>query len=599
MFGSKKFWGMIVATSVIFYAGCSSEVDPASTGDAPKEIDYKVSACADISDSEVQAELDEATNSSIGIFQALASGDFDSAKVVSAKTKSTFKTILTDNPKNCGAQLGYAVTIISDLVNNKDVNDLYNRVTNEEPSTLLNVDPESYSKILMKTSVLAKSSEQPLITDQVQSAIARGVLPAIDSAIVLLRNIANTEGFSFTFTVEGKTVELDKGEIAPALGVLYFAKAYLIAAASINIDASKDKSYQWALTLSDMNSSDFENLSTEQRAALDHVTGLLSSNSPFTTVRDGWESSWKSIPALLDTAISNVQEGLEYGIEEYNDPKNSQENDLYVVGLDEEADVSPQDLQEAIDSMESIKGYLRGPVEIDITDSLSITVNISKFFTITDGFQDFLPYYKLTDYSTWMAPPPEVMVWEEYLNWELDGSAAAYEIEEAVTSLYEGEVDYLWEGNDAYYVELYTSDYEYNRVPVYIDGCSYTIGDGDVAHQLSTTSCKDSNGTIMYQNFNATLPNILIFTDAAGKETLPAYKLTLPKNEDGDKWTISDMKEIIIFPDPTFHGVFPNIKTQDDIWNLIEDIYNLVSSYEDEEDEYIITPVEETNIIYI
>ena len=174
------------------------------------------------------------------------------------------------------------------------------------------MDPESYSNILMKTIVLEKSSEQPLITDQVQSAIATGVLPAIDSAIVLLRNIANTEGFSFTFTVEGRTVELDKGEIAPALGVLYFAKAYLIAAASINIDASKDKSYQWALTLSDMNSSDFENLSTEQRAALDHVTGLLSSNSPFTTVRDGWESSWKSIPALLDTAISNVQEGLEY-----------------------------------------------------------------------------------------------------------------------------------------------------------------------------------------------------------------------------------------------------------------------------------------------
>ncbi len=37
-------------------------------------------------------------------------------------------------------------------------------------------------------------------------------------------------------------------------------------------------------------------------------------------------------------------------------------------------------------------------------------------------------------------------------------------------------------------------------------------------------------------------------------------------------------EEIIIFPDPTFHGVFPNIKTQDDIWNLIEDIYNLVSN---------------------
>lgn len=582
MFGTKKLWGMIVATSVIFYAGCSSDGDPASTENAPTEVDYKVSACAIVSDSEVQAELNEATNSSIGIFQALANGDFEGAKEVSAYTKSTFKTILTENPKNCGAQLGYAVTIISDLVNNKDVNDLYNRVTSEEPSTLLNVDPESYSKILMKTSVLAKSSEQPLITDQVQSAIATGVLPAVDSAIILLRNITNTEDFSFTFTVEGKTIELDKGEFAPALGVLHFAKAYLIAAASINIDASKDKSYQWALTLSDLNSSDFENLSTEQRAALDHVTGLLSSKSPFTTVRNGWESSWKSIPALLDTAISNVQEGLEYGIEEYNDPKNSQENDLYVVGLDEEADVSPQDLQEAIENMEMIKGFLRGPIEIDINDSLSITVNISKFFTITDGFQDFLPYYKLTDYSTWMTPPPEVMVWEEEIYWELERSAAAYEIADVVKELYNGDVVDLWEESDAYYVYLYTSDYEYNRVPVYIDGCSYTIG--DVAHQLSTTSCKDSNGTVMYQNFNSTLPNILVFTDAAGKETLPAYKLTLPKNEDGDRWTISDMKGIIVFPDPSFNGVFPKMKTQDDIWNLIEKIYYLETSYEDEED---------------
>jgi hypothetical protein len=582
MFGTKKLWGMIVATSVIFYAGCSSDGDPASTENAPTEVDYKVSACAIVSDSEVQAELNEATNSSIGIFQALANGDFEGAKEVSAYTKSTFKTILTENPKNCGAQLGYAVTIISDLVNNKEINDLYNRVTSEEPSTLLNVDPESYSKILMKTSVLAKSSEQPLITDQVQSAIATGVLPAVDSAIILLRNITNTEDFSFTFTVEGKTIELDKGEFAPALGVLHFAKAYLIAAASINIDASKDKSYQWALTLSDLNSSDFENLSTEQRAALDHVTGLLSSKSPFTTVRNGWESSWKSIPALLDTAISNVQEGLEYGIEEYNDPKNSQENDLYVVGLDEEADVSPQDLQEAIENMEMIKGFLRGPIEIDINDSLSITVNISKFFTITDGFQDFLPYYKLTDYSTWMTPPPEVMVWEEEIYWELERSAAAYEIADVVKELYNGDVVDLWEESDAYYVYLYTSDYEYNRVPVYIDGCSYTIG--DVAHQLSTTSCKDSNGTVMYQNFNSTLPNILVFTDAAGKETLPAYKLTLPKNEDGDRWTISDMKGIIVFPDPSFNGVFPKMKTQDDIWNLIEKIYYLETSYEDEED---------------
>ena len=575
---SIKFWSIVAATSIALFTGCTSEGDSSSSLDtSPKEIDYPVTACADISDAEAQASLEEATTNSVSILEALASSNFDSAKVVSASTKAQFAQILAKYPSNCGAQLGYAVTIIADLVNNQQINNLYNTATGDNPTSLLNIDPESYSKILMKTNALAKSSDQALVTEQVQSIIATGILPAVDSAIILLRNIVNTEGFAFTFTVNGRTVELDNGELAPALGVLQYAKAYLTAIASINMDASLDNSYNWALTLASMETSDFDSLSTDQRAAFDHVTGLLSANSPFTTVRSEWKENWTKIPSLLDSAISDVQVGLKYGIEEFNDPDNTQANDVYVVGTDENADVSPANLELAIDSLETIKTYLRGPVKIAITDSISITVNLSKYFTITDGFQDFLPYYKLTDYSTWLTPPAETMVWEEELNWDLEGSAAANEISAVAEQVYNGKTDYVW-GSYSLYIDILTEDGDYNSVSVKINGCQYTLGQDSTVYTLSATSCVDSTGTAMYQNFNVTIPDILVFTDANGNETLHAYKLALPKNENGDSWTIADMKGLIVFPDPTFHGVFPEIKTQDAIWDLIEDLYSLTKS---------------------
>ncbi len=577
---SIKFWSIVAATSIALFTGCTSEGDSSSPASSlPQEVDYTVTACADISDAEAQASLEKATTNSVSILEALASSNFDSAKVVSASTKAQFAQLLAKYPSNCGAQLGYAVTIIADLVNNQQINDLYNTATGNDPTSLLNIDPESYSKVLMKTNALAKSSNQTLVTEQVQSIIATGVLPAVDSAIILLRNIVNTKDFAFTFTVNGRVLELDNGEIAPVLGVLQYVKAYLTAIASINIDASLDNSYNWALTLANMDASSFDSLSTDEKAAIDHVTGLLSDKSPFTTVRNGWESRWTAIPSLLDSAISDVQIGLEYGIEESEDPNNAQENDVYVVGTDENADVSPANLQLVIDTLNTIKTYLRGPVKIAITDSISITVNISKYFTITDGFQDFLPYYKLTDYSTWLTPPAETMVWEEELNWEENGSAAVSEISAKAEQVYNGKTDYVW-GSYSLYIDILTEDGDYSSVSVHLDGCQYTLGQNSTVYTLSATSCVDSTGTAMYQNFNVTIPDILVFTDAKGNETLHAYKLTLPKNENGDSWTIADMKGLIIFPDPTFHGVFPEITTQDAIWDLIEDLYSLTKSEE-------------------
>jgi hypothetical protein len=569
---------------MILFTGCGSEGDSSSSlNTSPQEVKVTVSACTDNDNAEAAAALEEAAAGSTSILQALASNNFEGAKSASASTKADFATLLSKYPSNCGAQLGYAVAIVADLVNNQQINSLYNTVNGDNPATLLNIDPESYTKVLMKTNALAKSSDQTLVTEQIQSIIATGILPAIDSAIIYFRNVVNTEGFTFTFTADNRTWELDKGEFAPALGVLQFAKAYLTAIASINIDASMDNSYNWALTLASMSESDFSNLSSDQKAALDHVTSLLSSKSPFTTVRDGWESYWTNIPNLLDSAISDVQAGLTYGIEESEDPNNTQANDVYIVGTEEDADVSPADLQLAIDSMETIKSYLHKPVTIAITDSISIKVDLSKYFTITDGFQDFLPYYKLTDYSTWLTPPAETMVWETELNWDLDGSAAANEIAAVAASVYGAKVDYVW-GYNSLYVDLLTDDYDYITVQVNLDGCQYTLDDDATIHTLSTTSCVDTAGYAEYQNFNVTIPDVLIFTDKQGNETIHAYKLALPKNEAGDSWTISDMKDLIIFPDPTFHGIFPDM-TQDSIWNLIENLYSFGKSMDNEDED--------------
>ncbi len=586
---TRKILGAAFAVSAIALTGCSSSGSSSSasnSGTSPKDVTITASTCA-TEDAATLTALAEANVTSNTLLEAFAKNGeslkTDSIKNLSATAKAQYSAILAKTPTSCGAQFGYALAIIASLSNNSELNSLYAAVKDEDAATLFNVNTESYSTTLMKTAALAKSSNT-LVTERVQNLVATNVLPALDSAISLMQNVVKNN-YTFTFAPKDNTIKLDNAQFAPALGAMFFAKAAFTIIAGIDLDASKDNSYEWVMATSDMNMLDFDSLSAEQKAAIDQATGLLSANSPFTTVRSAWKTQWTSIPAMLDSAAAEVEAGLETSYTKYS-KGTSQDYAPYVVGNGEDADISPEDLLTAIDTIKSIRKYITGTVTVQIKD-IAMDVNLSKFFTITDGFQDLLPYHKITDKSTWSTIPEDEAFWSSNIS-EGEPIAIAKEFAKAYTEI--GNFDM----HSVEYINLYATDYasttdinadittdkgeriemgidtddDYIYTVLYLNGCSYYFTDDTTkTYTLSAGVCKDSSGVTYYKQYTNVNLDILVFTDKSGNETIHSYKL-LNGKADGSDWTAAELASYVIFPDPTFNGVFPGM-TQTQLWNVI------------------------------
>lgn len=578
---TRKILGAAFAVSAIALTGCSSSGSSSSasnSGTSPKDVTITASTCA-TEDATTLTALAEANVTSNALLETFAKNGenlkVDSIKNLSATAKAQYSAILAKTPTSCGAQFGYALAIIASLSNNSELNSLYAAVKDEDAATLFNVNTESYSTTLMKTAALAKSSNT-LVTERVQNLVASNVLPALDSAISLMQNVVKNN-YTFTFAPKDNTIKLDNAQFAPALGAMFFAKAAFTIVAGIDLDASKDNSYEWAMTYSDMNILDFDSLSAEQKAAIDQATGLLSTSSPFTTVRSAWKTQWSSIPAMLDSAAAEVEAGLETSYAKYSNGT-PQDYAPYVVGNGENADISPEDLLTAIDTIKSIRKYITGTVTVQIKD-IAVDVNLSKFFTITDGFQDLLPYHKITDKSTWSTIPEDEAFWSSNIK-EGKPVALAKEFVKAYTEIENFDVhsvesinlyDYYFNSGDEVKkigMDIYTEDGNEKSTALTLNGCSYYFTDDTTkTYTLTADVCKDSSGVTYYKQYTNVNLDILVFTDKAGNETIHAYKLLNGKSDDSD-WTAAELAGYVIFPDPTFNGVFPGM-TQTQLWNVI------------------------------
>jgi len=292
--------------------------------------------------------------------------------------------------------------------------------------------------------------------------------------------------FAFRFERDGRTYEIDRGEVGPALAALEIAKAYVIFFLAHECEVAKDGNYEWARTLSNIEDEDFDNLSAEQTAALDHLVGFFKTGSLFSTIKPAYQTAYTSIPAILDSAISHTQEGFRYGISESKMGLLTQSNDIYVVGDGVKADVTAKSLQDAIDYLERARKYLRGPVTVAYNKGKDTLIfDVTRFFSIVDGYQDLLPYHTINPYSTWNDP----MV--------IDTILYGDEIEE---------IRYYYKGP-------------------------------------------------------------ITFTDASGA---PTFGETMTKEIKTlvDSHGIASLANKIIFPDPTFGGIFPDM-TQEKLWTTI------------------------------
>ena len=569
-------WGLLPALSMVLFA-CSDSSSSSDSGANPPDTEIELSSCQAIDDENLNARVVQANAQVFDAFNAIDKSDFESLQAEIDSAKSIFEEALSQYPNSCAAQFGLGVTLLGNVVNDPLVDSVYKAYSTSETEVfhLFNMDIEGYFNAALQMSL---KNEKGLFHDRAQTAIAERLLSKTDSATALFQNVLRVGNFSY----KAENFTLDQGDLNIALGTVQVLNGLLTAVASLNLDASKDDSYNWYLNLYGVQKkyAFVDTLSPQEIAALTHATNLLKKNSPFLTVKSAWKASYSAIPETLDSAVENVKKGLLFKIATADQNPNA----IFVVGYGEYADVSPDDLQKAIDVFDSIQQGLRGTISLELYGE-EVAINAKKFFQITDGIQDFLPYFRFTDPSTWLDLPDVERGWTENCYFAaLQDSVfiGQYEMMKQFKTIYPENFEYLdfyyydygFNGDNLYLAIGYETEDDWNSVKVYFDGCDYRFETDEQAgtdstqkFTLSDENCRMENGKAYYRTISDNFldTDVLRFTDATGKETVSLMEIHAMPSEEK---TAAFYAQNIIFPDPTFGGVFPQM-TQEQIGRIL------------------------------
>ena len=444
----------------------------------------------------------------------------------------------------------------------------------------LNTSEADLPAVLFKVSQ-ATAAADPITITELQNSVATKILPVVDTAIALLTNVMAYDDFAFEFRVHPDsanedTIQLDKGEVGPSLAALKSIKALLVVFVAVQAEASVGGTYDWVDTLTKIRNADFDHLTAGQTAALDQAVSLTAKNSPFLTIKSEWQSSYSGIPVLLKSAITDLQAGLAFGIAESKSSTNSQLHDPYIVGAGLDADVSPQELQDAIDNLTRVEKYLDGDVTIPYNGGKNtIVVNVPKFFSIVNGFQDYLPYHTINAYNTWNDTMGVDTSWYTYL---YTGGSADQGIKQQINAE-------VLQGADSV-VQLSTEyDANWNKMITATTANGITVSFNEPAASCAvtfTTStgaavnstlhvCRTTATGVEYVDYiDVLIRGPFMFTNASGNPTFGENMLqeidTLVQNQGFEALTNK-----VVFPDPTFGGVFPKL-TNANVWTTLESL---------------------------
>lgn len=557
------------------------------------QVNVKVAPCAATS-SEASANATKLLEASLNnMQQAMVDGSWGNVQN-SAPTQAldAYNQILAQDAGNCEAQFGKAVATLASLVNNPSLDSMITEVKNHSTSTTasdvesysayLNLKSEAVPAALFKLSQTTANTTNPMTVDRMQNIVIAEFLPKLDTAIAMLDNVMQEEEFSIELTINpGKTneklVQLDKGEVGPSLAVLKTIKAYLVTFVSVNLDATLDGKYEWVDVLKEIKSEDFDSLTSVQTAALDHAVGLTKKSSLVTTIKKEWQSKYAGIPALLKSAIQDIRSGMEYGIFEAENG-GDQLNDPYIVGSGINAHVNEAKMREYITHLDRLDKYLDGDVTLKYNKGKdSIVVNFPKSYTHFSGTQDFLPYHVVRPYAEWNDFTGERAVWNNYSSYCWMGGTK----EDSLLIAQAGEVIYgdasslsICE-NDGWIGTMFAYNVKGDTVVISLDDftCSATFTSNSGKEVVADFSqCRMTNNKpewIEYYTTDRKLP--YYFTDAKGKPTFGENIFvelnSLTQTEAG----IASLNGKIVFPDPTFGGVFPNM-TNSNIWSVIKSL---------------------------
>ncbi len=534
-----------------------------------------------------------------------------------------FDQALAVAPGHCGATFGRAVATSMMITQDPKLDVFVKKVESADKSpdvvrkvssagALFKLSPDQAPPVLLKLSAELKYVDYPTVTE-FQALVADVLMPKVDSTIASLEVALKYENFAFEFTnQEGRTFQLDHGEIGPILAGLKVVKAWLTVAVGYQWELAVDGKYTWFDTLSKIRNPDFDHLRPEQTAALDHLTGLFETTSPFSHVKPEWKAQIQGIPTLLLSAVNDAQKGLRYAMAE---KPTSQTHDLYIVGIGPEADVDPADLQNAIDLLERSKKYLTGEVNITYNQGIrSLKVNFAKLFQI-DGLQGMLPYFKFYPYVQWNDTLSADTTWSSFMSYDANrelmtkmgydpnkdyslwirpiNSGFIDNSFEVVPQNWDPLFDTLPDGTHIIVPQVdtqlavltaksgqpctFTYQKKFNRVP---SPGSSTLVRPDFTPSpspfqsvpavsegtITLSSCRETVGGAEYAEYiNVKTRGPFYFTNAAGDKTVELTDLD-KYNDD-----LPALETKIFFRDPTFGGIFPEM-TQTKIWGVIKSL---------------------------
>jgi hypothetical protein len=281
-------------------------------------------------------------------------------------------------------------------------------------------------------------------------------------------------------------------------------------------------------------------------------------------VKDAWKTKYASIPDMLDSAVGNVKNGLQTLLDSASS-KNATSAAI-AISDGEMGDISTADVKKVIHVLDSVQQVIRTSITVEF-DEIEIEICPKKFFSITDGIQDFFPYYKSIDYSEWGS----FLYDTTYYQWSSDYIDESTNLAEK----YAGQIiknkipliDYIYVGSTGGYYA--TSDDNFVRFAASWENCAVTIKDtvGVLAELINgtysvndeeVTFCRMTNEGQLFAYMSYDLmPDLFYFTDAEGEKTISLAKF-YAEIQYGDIGP-EDLTDYIVFPDPTFNGVFPNM----------------------------------------
>ena len=337
--------------------GGDEQTIKSSGSTAYTEVNGLMRSACDTKDGESVLEaLDVINEKAIDLFEAFADKDFDKGKSLSTEVKSAYKKVLNKAPKNCNAQLGYAVASIVDLAN-----------------------------------MISTLSKNKSFTKTAQEALEKEVAPTVDSAITYMQYIVAQGDYALQLSDGEEILEMDNSEFGIALGGLFATKAAITIATSMNLEIDDNGKYDWINNLDGLTVGE-EEPTAKQKAALVKIVNLIGANGTFTSIYSNKQKEWKNVPNLVDSALTEIRAAFQYSLSE-SMKKGSQDYDLYVVGKGTDADISTSDVKDIIENLGKGLEATRGAYEVELKGK-TFMVNARKYFENVKGTEPFLPYYK-------------------------------------------------------------------------------------------------------------------------------------------------------------------------------------------------------------